>query len=148
MKKGRDKICLDNDCRRKRNYLGSANTDRSMISKRSLEENLSDPNCSFENHKVCSNVFQPVQKHRLQNPKNIVIRHLNVNSLRNKFDAVEELVQNEIDICFLSEKKDEAFPNQQLMMVLTMVISYSAEIEIVMMESFYVTLMKISPPKL
>ena len=84
----------------------------------------------------------------MQNPKNIVIRHLNVNSLRNKFDAVEELVQNEIDICFLSEKKDEAFPNQQSMMVLTMVISYSAEIEIVMMESFYVTLMKISPPKL
>ena len=84
----------------------------------------------------------------MQNPKNIVTGHLNVNSLRNKFDAEEELVQNEIDICFLSEKKDEAFPNQQLMMVLTMVISYSAEIEIVMMESFYVTLMKISSPKL
>ena len=84
----------------------------------------------------------------MQNPKNIVIGHLNVNSLRNKFDAVEELVQNEIGICFLSEKKDEPFPNQQSMMIITMVISYSAEIEIVMMESFYVTLMKISSPKL
>ena len=84
----------------------------------------------------------------MQNPKNIVIGHLNVNSPRNRFDAVEELVQNEIDICFFSEKKDEAFPNQQLMMIITMVISYSAEIEIVIMEAFYVTLMKISPPKL
>ena len=39
-----------------------------------------------------------------------------VNSLRNKFEAVEELVQNKIDICFLSEIKiDETFPTQQLM---------------------------------
>ena len=44
-------------------------------------------------------------RNRLQNSKNIVIGHFNVNSLRNKFDAVEELVQNEIDIYFLSEKK-------------------------------------------
>ena len=64
------------------------------------------------NHKVCSNTFQSVQKHRLQNPKNIVVGHLNVNSLRNKSEAVEELVQNKVDICFLSETKiDETFPN-------------------------------------
>ena len=43
--------------------------------------------------------------------------HLNVNSLRSKFEAVEdELVQNKVDICFLSETKiDETFPNQQFM---------------------------------
>ena len=56
-------------------------------------------------------------KYRLQNPKNIVMGHLNVNSLRSKFEAVEdELVQNKVDICFLSETKiDETFPNQQFM---------------------------------
>ena len=33
--------------------------------------------------------------------------------LRNKFEAVEELVQNKVDICLLSETKiDEIFPNQ------------------------------------
>ena len=55
-------------------------------------------------------------KHRLQNPKNIVIDHLNVSSLRSKFEAVEdELVQNKVDICFLSETKiDETFPNHNL----------------------------------
>ena len=60
------------------------------------------------------NTFQPVQKHKLQNPKNIVIGHLNVNSLRNKFNVAEELVQNKVDICLLSEtKSDETFSNQQ-----------------------------------
>ena len=59
------------------------------------------------------NTFQPVQKHKLQNPKNIVIGHLNVNSLRNKFNVAEELVQNKVDICLLSEtKSDETFSNQ------------------------------------
>ena len=44
----------------------------------------------------------------------MVIGHLNVNSLRNKFAAVEELVQNKVDTCFLPETKiDETFPNQQ-----------------------------------
>ena len=60
--------------------------------------------------------FQSVQKQRLQNPENIVIGNLNVNSLRNNIEAVEELVQNKVDICFLSETKiDESFPNQQIM---------------------------------
>ena len=61
MKKGKVKICLDNDCRSKWNYSGSANTDRPAISKKHLEENLNDANRFFEN-KVCSNAFQPVQK--------------------------------------------------------------------------------------
>ena len=77
---------------------------------------MSDANRSFENNKESSNAFQSVQKHRLQNPKNIVIGHLNVNSLRNKSEAVEELLQKKVDICFLSETKiDETFPNQQFM---------------------------------
>ena len=83
---------MDNDSRRKNNYAGSrkvkniclnssvANTDRPLISKTNhLEENLNDANRVFENSKECSNEFQSVQKYILQNPKNIVIGHLNVN---------------------------------------------------------------------
>ena len=94
-----------------------ANTNKPIISNiNRLEENLNDVNRSFEDNKECSNAFQSVQKHRLQNPKNKVIGHLNVNSLRNKFEAVEELVQNKVDICFLSETKiDGTSPNQQFM---------------------------------
>ena len=40
--------------------------------------------------------------------------YLNVNSLRNKIEAVEELIRNNIDIFLFSETKlDETFPNQQ-----------------------------------
>ena len=49
---------------------------------------MNNANRVFENSKECNNALQSVQKHRLQNPKNIVIGHLNVYSLRNKFEAV------------------------------------------------------------
>ena len=81
MKKWQDKLCLDKDFKRKKYYVGSkkvenvclnssvANTDKPIISKTScLEEYLNDANRSFENIKECSNAFQPVQKHMLQNP--------------------------------------------------------------------------------
>ena len=124
-----DKICTENDSRRKKKYVGSkkvkniclnsslANTDRSIISETDhLEENLNDANRAFKNNEECSNTFQSVQKHKLPNPKNILIGHLNVNSLRNKSEAAKDLVQNKVDICFLSETKiDKAFPNQQFM---------------------------------
>ena len=48
--------------------------------------------------------------HRLQNPKNVTIGARNVNSLRNKIGAVQELITNNIDIWLLSETKvDETF---------------------------------------
>ena len=82
----------------------------------------------------------------MQNPKNIVKGHLNISSLSNKFDAVEEPVQDKIDICFLSETKiDETFSNQQFM-----IKGYKLfrETEIVMVEVLCVILMKICIPKL
>ena len=49
---------------------------------------------------------------RFKNPKD-VIGHLNVNSLRNKFTAVEELRKVNIGIGLISEIKiDESFPYQ------------------------------------
>ena len=110
---------MDNDSGREKNNVGSkkvtniclnssvANTGRPIISNTNhLEEDLNDANHVFENSKECSNAFQSVQKHRLQNPKNIATGHLNVNFLRNKFEAVEELIQNKVDICFLSDRWD------------------------------------------
>ena len=49
--------------------------------------------------------FQSVQAHRCKNPKNAIIGHLNVNSLRNKFVAIDELIKNKIDICLKPETK-------------------------------------------
>ena len=44
----------------------------------------------------------------------MILGHLNVNSLMNKIEALEELIRNNIDVFLFSETKlDEAFPNQQ-----------------------------------
>ena len=66
-------------------------------------------------YKVRLNKFFPsVTAHRLQNAKNVTIRALNVNSLRNKIGAVQELITNNINICLLLETKiRETFSNQQ-----------------------------------
>ena len=53
-----------------------------------------------------------MQADRCKNPKNLIIGHLNVNSLRNKFVAVDELIKNKTDVCLISETKvDESFLN-------------------------------------
>ena len=62
----------------------------------------------------CSNAFESVKAHRLQNPKNVIIGHLNVNSFRNKTIAAEEFMQYKVGICLFPEMKlDETLPNQQ-----------------------------------
>lgn len=55
------------------------------------------------------------EKYRNLNPRNCIIGHLNINSIRNKFDAIEcMLVDNFIDIFAISETKlDDSFPMSQ-----------------------------------
>ena len=51
---------------------------------------------------------------RLNHPKNVIIGHLNINSIRNKFSGFKVLVLKETNICLLSETKiDDSFPNSQ-----------------------------------
>ena len=87
--------------------------DRPSVNQITKESNLSsnakklDLNGNF-------NTFPLVQAHRLKNPKNVIIGHLNVNALRNRFTAVKELIKGKIDIGLISETNiDELFPNQQ-----------------------------------
>ena len=47
-------------------------------------------------------------------PKNVFLEHLNINSIKNKFESVWELVKNIVDIFLLSESKlDSSFPDDQ-----------------------------------
>ena len=49
---------------------------------------------------------------RVQNIHRIIIGHLNINSIRNKFDALSDIIKNKIDIMLISETKiDDSFPN-------------------------------------
>ena len=55
-----------------------------------------------------------LHKQRLNHPKNVIIEHLNINSFRNKFSGLKDLVLKETDICLLSETKiDDSYPNSQ-----------------------------------
>ena len=46
---------------------------------------------------------------------NLIIAHLNINSIRNKFDLLKELVSIKIDILMISETKlDSSFLSNQL----------------------------------
>ena len=54
-----------------------------------------------------------LKRYRTDNPINCIIGHLNINSIRNKFEAVECVLNDGlIDIFALSESNiDESFPN-------------------------------------
>ena len=47
---------------------------------------------------------------RKKNPNRIIIAHLNINSIRNKFEMLKEAVGNKTDILLISETKlDDTF---------------------------------------
>ena len=51
---------------------------------------------------------------RKNNVGGLIIGHLNINSLRNKFEALKFLIQGKVDIFVVSETKiDESFPINQ-----------------------------------
>ena len=55
-----------------------------------------------------------LHQQRLKYAKNLIISHLNVNSIRNKFLNFKELILSDTDICLILETKlDDSFPDQQ-----------------------------------
>ena len=52
-----------------------------------------------------------MKKLKLKNPRKIAIGHLNINSIRNKFTAIKEDIDNNLDILIFSETKlGDSFP--------------------------------------
>ena len=50
----------------------------------------------------------------LSDSKNVIIGHLNINSMRHKFSSFKDLVFNEIDIFYYQKWNiDDSFPNSQ-----------------------------------
>ena len=51
---------------------------------------------------------------RLKNPNRLICAHLNINSVRNKFDLLSDIIKNNFNILMISETKlDISFPNGQ-----------------------------------
>ena len=89
------------------------NTDRLIVSCPEIQNSFRANKTTFRNKIHSSNSYSQVQQYGLQNPKNIIQGHLNVNFLRNKIEAVEKLMRNKIDISLFSETElDETFINQ------------------------------------
>ena len=88
---------------------------------------------SINSHEViCAhNAYLPIQKSpanqinnnsnlhqtRINNPSRIIFGQINVNSIRNKFEQLIYIVNNERDIVMVSETKlDDTFPTSQFLM--------------------------------
>ena len=58
-----------------------------------------------------------LKKLRSKNEDRLIIAHLNINFLRNKFEALKSLVYGKVDILEISETKlDESFPINQFIL--------------------------------
>ena len=82
-----------------------------------------------------------LSKQRLEYPKNLIIGHLNINSVRNKFPSLQQTVLSKTDILLLSKTKiDDSFPDSQFFAEgFNMYRKHRAKIK-----DFYSTQMKIS----
>ena len=53
---------------------------------------------------------------RIENINRLIIGHININSIRNKFELLKEQIQGKIDILMVSETKlDNSYPTNQFM---------------------------------
>ena len=94
-------------------FSSRKSTDRPSVDQFSKNRNLGS-NAKNLNSKRNFVTFSSVQVQRYKNPKNVIIGHLNVNPLTNKFVTVDELTIKKIDICLISQTKvDTSFLNQQ-----------------------------------
>ena len=61
-----------------------------------------------------SDINLVLRKLRVSYPNNVIIGHLNINSIRNKFEMLQFLLADYIDILMISESKlDSTFPSLQ-----------------------------------
>ena len=92
----------------------SPNTENEIDHKnwRKLENPLSDPIIIDEN----TYIFPGIHDLRNPNPLRVIIGHININSIRNKFEPLVIFINNNLDILTISETKiDDTFPNSQFL---------------------------------
>ena len=76
------------------------------------ENPLSDPIITDEN----TSDFCEINDLRNQHPFRVIIGHININSIRNKFEPLVSFINNNLDILMISESKtDDTFPDSQFL---------------------------------
>ena len=72
---------------------------------------------SLENPEAFKNAGEEIKNLKISNINRVVFGHLNINSLRNKFEDLKEIIKGNIDILIVSETKiDRSFPDSQFIM--------------------------------
>ena len=76
--------------------------------------NNSENTVKHPNIKISHDPYSILKDIRLKNVNRIIIGYLNINSVRNKFEMVSDLIRGSIDIFLISETKiDSTFPTSQ-----------------------------------
>ena len=105
-----------NKDKRKRNKkVNSRNSvEESSYEHIGLSSNNSNESFLSESSDTLNDNLIELSKQRLTYPKNRIIGHLNIQSLRNKFSSLQQTVLSKTDILLLSETKiDDSFPDSQ-----------------------------------
>ena len=68
-------------------------------------------NTSGVNNQVEKSVFESLRESRKLHPRNVTTAYININSIRNKYDEIKELLSDKIvDLLFIAETKlDQSF---------------------------------------
>ena len=78
-----------------------------VIIDQNLDLNVSDEGVNNAPDTILNNI-------RLKWAKNVIIGHLNINSLANKFDALKCIIKDKLDILIIGETKlDHTYPERQ-----------------------------------
>ena len=63
---------------------------------------------------VITNAKIGMRKMKIQFPEKLIVAHLNINSIKNKFDFLSFMIEHNADILLISETKlDDSFPSGQ-----------------------------------
>ena len=58
-----------------------------------------------------------LKKRKISNPNNLIIGHLNINSIRYKYECLNDIIDKNVDILLISETKlNDSFPTGQFLM--------------------------------
>ena len=78
-------------------YRETSNSEEQLLSERKAKE-----------------TFTTLRGLRSKHPKNVLLGHLNVNTLKNKFEPLDELTKDTFDVFLVSEsKRDSSFSDSQ-----------------------------------
>ena len=107
-----------NESYEEENILYEANINYNLTNRNSVTEDipydsLGDVNDNMIRMVCTQNLEEPLsifKELRLKNPNRIIIGHLNINSIRNKFEELKLLVKDSLDLIIITETKiDNSF---------------------------------------